>query len=117
MAQWLRFPPSNAGGPGLISGQGARCHMPLNYDLAQPNKFLKMKQKRPGKFLPVEVMYETSGKAFGPGSSLLFLLSLAGSSLDLVMIITCWGTKGPPYRKFWGPWIDHIERKLRADLG
>ena len=75
MAQWLRFPPSNAGGPGLISGQGARCHMPLNYDLAQPNKFLKMKQKRPGKFLPVEVMYETSGKAFGPGSSLLFLLS------------------------------------------
>ena len=53
MVQWLRLHTPNAGGPGLIPGQGTRAHMlqlrargsQLRPDAAK-NKYINIKQKR-----------------------------------------------------------------------
>ena len=42
--QWLRLCAPNAGGPGLIPGQGSRSHtLQLGVHMTQPNKYLKKK--------------------------------------------------------------------------
>ena len=77
MIQWLRLRAPNAGGPGLIPGQGTRSHLPQLRPCSQESAAAKTWNRHINKYLKKE-------KSNLPVTSLCHILCYKGQTVTLL---------------------------------